>query len=42
MTNSKFNNVKITGIRSVVPPRVLSVDDELQFYKNNQKLLETN
>ena len=42
MTNSKFNNVKITGIRAVVPLKVLSVDDELQFYKNNQKLLERN
>lgn len=42
MTNSQFNHVKITGIKTVVPHKVLSVDDELEFYKNNQKLLERN
>lgn len=42
MTNSKFSHVKITGIKTVVPEKILSVDDELQFYKNNQKLLERN
>lgn len=42
MTNSKFNNVKISGITIVLPENKISIDDEVHFYKNDLKLLERN
>ncbi len=42
MAKSKFNHVKISGITSVVPEKVLNIDDELAFYGGDVKLLERN
>ena len=42
MTNTVFKNVKISGITVVLPENKISVDDELEFYKNDIKLLERN
>ena len=37
MSKSKFNNVKITGIKTVIPAHFIDIDDELQYFDNNQK-----
>lgn len=42
MTNSKFNNVQISGITIVLPENKISIEDEIHFYKNDLKLLERN
>lgn len=39
---TKFNNVKISGIIGVVPNSVINIDDEIEFYNNDIKLLERN
>lgn len=39
MTNSLFNNVKIKGIKTVVPEKYIDIDDELQYFENNPKKL---
>ena len=39
MTNSLFNNVKIKGIKTVVPEKSTDIDDELQYFENNPKKL---
>ncbi len=42
MAESKFNHVKISGITAVVPETVINIDDELEFFNNDPKLLERN
>lgn len=42
MSKSKFSNVKIMGITAVVPENFIDIDDEIEFFKNNVKLLNRN
>lgn len=39
---SCFNHVKITGIKGVVPERVIHIDDEIRYYGNDPKKLARN
>lgn len=39
MVSSKFNNVKILGIKTVVPEKYIDIDDEIQYFENNPKKL---
>ena len=39
---SSFDNAKITGLVSVVPENIINIDDEISFYKNDEKLLLRN
>lgn len=39
MAKSKFNNVKIVGIKTVVPEKYIDIDDEIQYFENNPKKL---
>lgn len=36
----RLEHVKIKGVAAVVPPRVISIDDEISFFDNNPKKLE--
>lgn len=40
MANTSFNNVKITGIVTVVPNIIKSIDDEVDLYGGNLKQIE--
>ncbi len=42
MPKSKFNHVKISGVTAVVPEHFISIDDEIEFFNNDPKLLERN
>lgn len=42
MPKSKFNHVKISGITAVVPEHFINIDDEIEFFNNDPKLLERN
>ena len=42
MSHSKFNHVKISGITAVVPENFINIDDEIEFFNNDVKLLERN
>lgn len=42
MPKSKFEHVKITGITAVVPEHFINIDDEIEFFNNDLKLLERN
>jgi len=42
MVLSKFEHVKIKGILGVIPKNCINIDDELEFYNNDLKLLERN
>ena len=42
MAKSTFRHVRITGITAVVPENVINIDDEIEFFNNDQKLLERN
>lgn len=42
MSLSSFNNVKISGITAVVPEHFINIDDEIEFFNNDVKLLERN
>ena len=42
MSFSKFNHVKISGITAVVPENFINIDDEIEFFNNDPKLLERN
>lgn len=42
MSKNKFNNAKITGIISVVPENFIDIDDEINFYENDEKILLRN
>lgn len=37
--NAKFNNVAIKGFISVLPENKINIDDELQYFDNNEKKL---
>lgn len=38
MTKSIFKHVQIKGINTVIPNRIIALDDELQYYNNIEKL----
>jgi len=42
MARSKFNHARITGITAVVPEKCINIDDEIEFFNNDPKLLERN
>lgn len=42
MSKSKFNHVRVTGITAVVPEKCINIDDEIEFFNNDPKLLERN
>ena len=42
MPYSQFKHVKISGLIGVVPEKCISIDDEIQYYKNDKNLLERN
>ena len=42
MPKSKFNHVKISAITAVVPENYINIDDEIEFFNNDAKLLERN
>lgn len=42
MTFCKFSNVKISAIQTVIPNNCLNIDNEIDFYNNDIKLLERN
>ena len=39
MAKSKFEHVKIKGIKTVIPENYIDIDDELNFFDNNPKKL---
>lgn len=39
---SCFNNIKIVGVTGVVPEHFINIDDEIEFFNNDPKLLERN
>ena len=42
MSKSAFDHVKISGITCVVPDNRINIDDELNYFNNDIKLLERN
>jgi len=42
MAKSTFRHVRITGITAVVPEKCINIDDEIEFFNNDPKLLERN
>ena len=42
MSKSKFSHVRIAGITGVVPEKCINIDDEIQFYGGDEKLLKRN
>lgn len=42
MSKSKFNHVKVSGVTAVVPEHFINIDDEIEFFNNDPKLLERN
>lgn len=42
MTFCKFENVKITGIQTIIPNNCINIDNEIQYYNNDEKLLNRN
>ena len=42
MPKTKFDHVKISGITAVVPEHFINIDDEIEFFNNDRKLLERN
>ena len=42
MPNTRFSHVKISGVTCVVPEDFIRIDDELEFFNNDGKLLERN
>lgn len=42
MSKSTFNHVRISGITAVVPENFINIDDEIEFFNNDPKLLERN
>lgn len=40
MSVSFFNNIKIVGIKTVVPEHFVEIDDEIQFFGGSLKKLE--
>lgn len=39
---SQFNNVQISGVKVVLPNKCINIDEEINFYKDEPKLLERN
>lgn len=39
MAVSRFNHVKITGFKTVIPEHCVNIDDEIEFFDNNPKKL---
>lgn len=39
---SQFSHIKISGITAVVPEHFINIDDEIEFFNNDPKLLERN
>lgn len=37
---SSFNHVKVSGVKTTVPPDYIDIDDELEFFDNNKRKLE--
>ena len=37
MSSCKFDNVKMCGIKAVVPEHYIDIDDELQYFNDNPK-----
>ena len=37
MPRSSFNNVKVSGVVTVIPPTIKNIDDEIELYGGNQK-----
>ena len=42
MAKTSFKHVKIRGVTTVVPEDCIRIEDELEFFNNDQKLLERN
>ncbi len=42
MSKSKFNHVKVSGVTAVVPEHFINIDDELEFFNRDIKVLERN
>jgi len=42
MAKATFQHVRITGISAVVPEKCINIDDEIEFFNNDPKLLERN
>ena len=42
MGNSQFRHVRISGITAVVPEMCIDIDDEIEFFNNDPKLLARN
>jgi len=42
MGNSSFRHVRVSGIVTVVPEQRIDIDDEIEFFNNDPKLLERN
>ena len=42
MSKNLFNHIKISGITAVVPEHFINIDDEIEFFNNDPKLLERN
>lgn len=40
MFNSKFSNVKLKGVVTVIPKRKICIDDEIKYFENDKKKLE--
>ena len=37
---SSFNHVKVSGVKTTIPPSYIDIDDELEFFGNNKRKLE--
>ena len=42
MAKSTFKYIRVSGITAVVPENCISIDDEIEFFKNDKALLERN
>lgn len=40
MGASSFNHVKVSGVKTTIPPDYIDIDDELEFFGNNKRKLE--
>ena len=38
---SSFNHVKVSGVKTTIPPDYIDIDDELEFFDNNKRPLES-
>ena len=42
MAKSTFNHARVSGIAAVVPEKCIDIDNEIEFFNNDPKLLERN